>query len=165
MVKTIIFDFNGTLLDDLEINFEIFNLLAHDFNAREISLNEYLEVFDFPVIDCYRKWGFEVDDGKFTPIADRFHQYYNERVFERCKIFDSAYKLLEELKGKYRLVCLSATKKQPIQICCILLVRLSFLRLLFFEEETINNYFYPNLFHYLLEFFSFFFALFSFSLI
>lgn len=114
MVKTIIFDFNGTLLDDLEINFEIFNLLAHDFNAREISLNEYLEVFDFPVIDCYRKWGFEVDDGKFTPIADRFHHYYNERVFERCKIFDNAYKLLEELKGKYRLVCLSATKKETL---------------------------------------------------
>ena len=47
---------------------------------------------DYAIWKPYRKWEFEVDDGKFTPIADKFHQYYNERVFERCKIFDNAYK-------------------------------------------------------------------------
>lgn len=114
MVKTIIFDFNGTLLDDLEINHEIFNMLARDFNARKISMEEYKEVFDFPVKAVYKKWGFDVEGDKFPIIADRFHEYYNSLVFKRCKIFDSAIELLNELKGKYKLVCLSASKKETL---------------------------------------------------
>ena len=114
MIKTIIFDFNGTLLDDVEINCEIFNLLARDYNARSITMAEYKEVFDFPVIDAYRKWGFDVDNGNFENIATSFHNYYNSMVYERCDIFKNARILLKELKGKYDLVCLSASKAETL---------------------------------------------------
>ena len=114
MIKTIIFDFNGTLLDDLDINYEIFNMLAEDFHADKITMEEYKEVFDFPVKAVYKKWGFDVEGDKFPIIADRFHEYYNSMVFKRCKIFDSALELLKELKGKYNLVCLSASKKETL---------------------------------------------------
>lgn len=114
MIKTIIFDFNGTLLDDVEINCEIFNLLARDYNAKQITMKEYKEVFDFPVIDTYRKWGFDVDNGNFENIATSFHNYYNSMVYERCNIFENAKALLKELKGKYNLVCLSASKEETL---------------------------------------------------
>ena len=114
MVKTIIFDFNGTLLDDVEINCEIFNLLARDYHANNITMEEYREVFDFPVIDAYRKWGFDVDNGKFEDIATSFHNYYNSMVYDRCEIFENARALLKELKGKYDLVCLSASKEETL---------------------------------------------------
>ena len=77
-------------------------------------MEEYKEVFDFPVKAVYKKWGFDVEGDKFPVIADRFHEYYNDMVFKRCKIFDSAIELLEELKGKYNLVCLSASKKETL---------------------------------------------------
>lgn len=114
MIKTIIFDFNGTLLDDVEINCEIFNLLARDYSARSITMKEYKEVFDFPVIDAYRKWGFDVDNGNFESIATSFHNYYNSMVYEKCDIFENAKALLKELKGKYDLVCLSASKAETL---------------------------------------------------
>ena len=114
MIKTIIFDFNGTLLDDVKLNFEIFNMLAKDFNARQITMEEYRDVFDFPVIDVYRGWGFDVDDGKFVKIADRFHEYYNAYVYKRCDVFPYVKPLLKKLKEKYKLVCLSATKYETL---------------------------------------------------
>lgn len=116
MIKTIIFDFNGTLLDDLIINHQIFNMLADDFNVNKISLEEYREVFNFPVKKIYGEMGFDVSEENFPIIADRFHTYYNKLVFDNCKIFDSAIEVLNCLKNKYHLVCLSATKKDTLDM-------------------------------------------------
>ena len=55
-MKYIIFDFNGTILDDVDVNIECINQIAKKYLNREpVKKEEYLNIFDFPVIDYYKK--------------------------------------------------------------------------------------------------------------
>ena len=51
MYKYIIFDFNGTLLDDVSISLDALNYCLHKYvdKNKTISLNSYLDEFSFPV--------------------------------------------------------------------------------------------------------------------
>ncbi|MCR5299274.1 MAG: HAD family hydrolase, partial [Erysipelotrichaceae bacterium] len=61
-VKTFIFDFNGTVLDDIDHSLDCINTLLTKYRIREpLSLDEYRHIFTFPVIDYYRKAGFDFD--------------------------------------------------------------------------------------------------------
>ena len=57
-VKTVIFDFNGTILDDLDLCFNILNKMLNMYNHPSISKGRYLDIFTFPVIEYYKKAGF-----------------------------------------------------------------------------------------------------------
>ena len=45
MYKTIIWDWNGTLLDDLELSLGATNSLLEDRNLPKLSVNRYKEIF------------------------------------------------------------------------------------------------------------------------
>ena len=54
--KTVIWDFNGTVLDDLDICIESVNTLLRARGIKELeSREEYRSVFGFPIIKYYEK--------------------------------------------------------------------------------------------------------------
>jgi phosphoglycolate phosphatase len=57
--ETIIWDWNGTLLDDTDFCIRSMNRLLSVRGLPELSKERYLEVFDFPVEKYYRSIGFE----------------------------------------------------------------------------------------------------------
>ena len=57
MIKNIFFDFNGTLLDDVFLTFDVENNLAKKYGVPPFSMEKYLDVFCFPVRDYYEKIG------------------------------------------------------------------------------------------------------------
>ena len=59
MIKNIIFDWNGTLIDDTQLSLEIENDLFLERGLRRIDLKEYRDCFCFPVIHYYEKIGFD----------------------------------------------------------------------------------------------------------
>ena len=111
-VENILFDFNGTLVDDLSLCLELLNnmltLRKHDTVTKE----EYLEIFSFPVIEYYKKAGFVFPEDNFPELADYFIEQYSTRNME-CPLYSNVIKILEYFKNKGKnLVIISASEKQ-----------------------------------------------------
>ncbi len=75
----LIWDFNGTILDDVDACITSANrlLVAHGLPA--ISSKEaYREAFGFPIIDYYRRLGFDFDKLSYDALAVEWVAYYLE---------------------------------------------------------------------------------------
>lgn len=88
--KHIMWDWNGTILDDLKINFEIENTLLKNRGLKEMkSIEEYHGIFTFPIIKFYEKMGFDLENERFEDIA-RDYTYEYEKRFHEAEIFEDA---------------------------------------------------------------------------
>lgn len=72
----IIWDWNGTLLDDMQACVDAINILLKNRKLPAISCEQYLEVFDFPVRDYYLKLGFDFSKHDWDEVAQDYHKAY-----------------------------------------------------------------------------------------
>ncbi len=80
--KHIIWDWNGTLLDDAWLCVDIMNKLLAQRDLPALTMERYEQIFDFPVADYYRKVGFDFAVEPFVQLSDEFMATYNRRVRE-----------------------------------------------------------------------------------
>ena len=59
--KHIIWDYNGTILDDTQLVLDILNIMLEEKRLKTCTMDEYREVFDFPIIDYYINVGFDLE--------------------------------------------------------------------------------------------------------
>lgn len=78
----IIWDWNGTLLDDVELALEVANGMLARRGLPVMDLERYRAIFDFPVERYYRAAGFDFDREPFSVLADEFISEYKRRVGE-----------------------------------------------------------------------------------
>ena len=64
-IKHIVWDWNGTLLNDNWLAIKAINILLKRYNLPLITLEQYLAVFTFPVIDYYKELGFDFNKTSF----------------------------------------------------------------------------------------------------
>ena len=77
----IIWDFNGTLLDDVDTGIVSVNTLLKARGLPMIESREkYHSVFGFPIIDYYRALGFDFDKEPYEDIAHEWVALYLEHV-------------------------------------------------------------------------------------
>ena len=117
MIETVIWDWNGTLLDDLSVSFEATNrLLAANGRAPLADLDCYRAVFSFPVIDYYRRIGFDFDQLPFDQLAQQYMDFYHPAA-ENCSLQSGAQQILEHLhQSGLRQVLLSASKQSHLEM-------------------------------------------------
>lgn len=72
----ILWDWNGTLLDDAETCITAMNDMLAKRNMQELSMGYYREVFGFPVIDYYSKIGFDFQKESFEELSVEFIDAY-----------------------------------------------------------------------------------------
>ncbi len=96
--KHIIWDWNGTLFDDVELCHSIINGLLKRNKIEEISLLRYKEIFDFPVEDYYKKAGLDFNKTSFEILGKEFIEEYEERKFE-SSIFYEVNDILDTVKS------------------------------------------------------------------
>ena len=90
----IIWDWNGTLLNDVDVNFEILNILLKRRNLPEFGGKEkYLDMFGFPIIDFYEKAGFDLVGERFEDIAREYSHLYDE-LFPTVELYEKAEEVL-----------------------------------------------------------------------
>jgi len=112
--KTIIWDWNGTLLDDAEICRTAINKMLKARNLSELSLKKYREVFTFPVIDYYRQVGFDFDKEEWEPVAMEFINLYLSALNE-VELTPFAIETLQKFKQKgYRQAIISAMQHDAL---------------------------------------------------
>ncbi|MEM7391982.1 MAG: HAD family hydrolase [Verrucomicrobiota bacterium] len=95
--KHIIWDWNGTLLNDAWLNLDVMNGLLRDRNMPTMSVERYMAVFDFPVIDYYRRLGFDFEVEPFEKVGTEFIVEYERRRHE-CELQDGARSLLDRIR-------------------------------------------------------------------
>ena len=95
----IIWDFNGTILDDVETGILSVNKLLRDRGLREIqSREEYQDVFCFPIKRYYERLGFDFEKEAYEIIAPLWVEQYMQNV-KNAQVFPdvrSAIKLFDE---------------------------------------------------------------------
>lgn len=74
--KHIIWDWNGTLLNDLQACVDAINILLARRRLPAISVQQYLDIFDFPVRNYYLKLGFDFTRDNWDAVAVEYHEAY-----------------------------------------------------------------------------------------
>jgi len=114
-MKSIIWDWNGTLLNDIELCIKSINILLKNRNIPEINTETYKEVFSFPVKDYYKTVGFDFEKEDFSIPAHQFIDLYNEG-FDSCSLQKSAIEVLTFFRDKgVRQFVLSAMEHQMLE--------------------------------------------------
>ena len=113
-MKTIVWDWNGTLLDDLAVCNGILNDMLVPRGIPRVEREKYREIFRFPVSDYYREAGFDFEKEPFPVLAEEFTALYAAREGE-CPIHPGLVEILEALgKAGYRQEILSATRREDL---------------------------------------------------
>ena len=112
----IIWDFNGTLLNDVDAGIRSINtLLARRKMPLISSAEEYRTLFRFPIIAYYRMLGFDFDKEPYAKLAVEWVEEYNKEV---CKaaLQPGARELLTFVREHgYKQVLLSATESSMLR--------------------------------------------------
>ena len=80
MIKTVIWDWNGTLLDDLDLSLNSVNILLEERNLPLLTEEKYKSIFTFPVIEYYKAAGFDFDKEHFEVPAKQYVRIYRDGV-------------------------------------------------------------------------------------
>jgi len=111
---TIIWDWNGTLLDDAEVCREAINKMLKARNLLELTLEKYRSVFTFPVIEYYKEVGFDFSREEWEPVAMEFINLYLNAL-PTCGLTPFATQTLERFKEKgYRQAIISAMQHDAL---------------------------------------------------
>jgi phosphoglycolate phosphatase len=82
MLTHVLWDWNGTLLDDCDLVVDVMNVLLAAKELPLLDRERYRSVFDFPVRDYYARLGFGPQHGSFEEWARIFVDEYDRRARE-----------------------------------------------------------------------------------
>ena len=91
----IIWDWNGTLLDDVEIAVAAMQELLQNYDLPEIDVASYRDVFCFPVREYYEKIGFDLGEHPFEVVGREFIEIYERRV-RAAQLFQGSEEVLQD---------------------------------------------------------------------
>lgn len=110
----IIFDWNGTLLDDVDPSIATMNELLAKRNIPPLTRAKYKRIFGFPVLDYYLDLGFDFKNESWEDVAAEFMTSYHDKE-DTFSLYDNVRDILHYLKKEgYRLYILSAMKTPSI---------------------------------------------------
>lgn len=96
--KHIIWDWNGTIIDDVDLCVELINWLLKERNLKTISKDEYKNIFTIPVKNYYAALGFDFEKESFEIIGSKWIEEYERRKFE-CKAYPGIIEVMEKIKN------------------------------------------------------------------
>lgn len=114
-MHSIIWDWNGTLLNDLDFCISTINTLLERRNLKLLTPDSYKACFSFPVKDYYQTIGFDFNKEDFEIPAKEFIDIYDHGV-KNCSLHYSAIQTLNYFKEKgIRQFVLSAMKEDMLK--------------------------------------------------
>ncbi len=114
MQKLIIWDWNGTLLNDVEQSIITMNTMLDKRNMKYINKEIYRNIFTFPVYKYYEKLGFNFEKESFTILSKEYINIYKKEV-KYAKLFKNVINVLNHFKNKeYKQIILSAMEQNML---------------------------------------------------
>lgn len=109
--ENVIWDWNGTLIDDVDMAVACINKLLPKYNAPTITAKKYREIFDFPVRKYYSHLSLDLEKNSFEEIRDQYVKEYNLNITLNSSLFPETVGLLEEIKRTKNQFILSAVSQ------------------------------------------------------
>ena len=97
--KLLIWDWNGTIIDDTQLCIALENELLRERGMPEITREWYLDNFTFPVRTYYGRMGYTFETERFETVADDFMRRYRAR-FAKCPLCRGVVSVLEQAKER-----------------------------------------------------------------
>ncbi|MFC1498377.1 HAD family hydrolase [Verrucomicrobiota bacterium] len=98
-IKHIIWDWNGTLYDDIPACVETLNAIMKKRNMSPIDIQRYKKLFEFPVRKYYEKLGFDFAKEDWDDMAHEFMDIYLEKS-RGCSLRRNIFTVLESLQKR-----------------------------------------------------------------
>ncbi|MDE5855725.1 MAG: HAD family hydrolase [Anaeroplasmataceae bacterium] len=118
MSKYIFLDFNGTIIDDVDLCIDLLNDILRNQNKRLVTKEQYKEIFTFPVKKYYELAGVDFAIESFESLANKFIAAY-QPLSLKCGLYPNSVEAFQKLKEKgYHLVILSASEKNNLLEQC-----------------------------------------------
>ena len=118
-MKTLIWDFNGTIIDDTQLCLDIERQMLQERGLRsDFTVEEYKELFCFPVIDYYYKIGYTFENETYEEVSVEFNDLY-DRGFHTVPLVEGFEEKIQEAVAKgYKNVILSASRHDALVDQC-----------------------------------------------
>ena len=114
-MNSVIWDWNGTLLNDVELCINSVNSLLNDRNLPLINTKTYKEVFSFPVQEYYKTLGFDFEKEDFSVSAHQYIDLYYAG-FDSCSLQKNVIEVLNCFREKgIRQFVLSAMEHEMLE--------------------------------------------------
>ena len=114
-VELLVWDWNGTLVDDTQLCYEIANDMRLSRGLIPLDdVEHYKKSFGFPVVDYYRRMGYTFESETYEDVSSEFVRLYAERV-PACPLQAGARETIAAVhKRGIRQVLLSATGQEKL---------------------------------------------------
>ena len=113
-----VWDFNGTILDDLSVTVESINALMRERGMRQITVDEHRLRFRFPVSEYYEDLGFDFSRESFDSLSGEYHERYMGKL-DTCGMYAGIAGVMNALAQKgVRQYVLSAMHEPTLVRCC-----------------------------------------------
>ena len=115
MSKLIIWDWNGTLLNDVKACVDSMNCMLDKRSVNKITIDYYKSIFTFPVKKYYQELGFDFDKEPFEELSIEYIDLY-KRNSMNSPLQEGVMELLNLFKSKkYKQVILSASEQIALE--------------------------------------------------
>lgn len=132
-LKAIVFDYNGTLVDDLEIAVESYYRTGSERGYR-LGHDTVLKHISQPPSRKRTLYFGEISDAEWQAIIERRKQIYTDLARSTFKLFPQTEKALTDLSGRYQLGVLSNTFRSLFEMHFPAYLADLFRASLFFDE-------------------------------
>jgi phosphoglycolate phosphatase len=115
--ENIIWDWNGTLLNDIQLTIDIVNGMLPKHGDTQLDLKSYRSIFGFPILNYYKNLGFNFELESFDDLTKKFIEQYNAEV-RQFQLHSEVFEVLNHFKtqGKNQCILTAAFKKDVIEL-------------------------------------------------
>ena len=114
-IKLVLWDWNGTLVDDASLCVDILNELLSEYEKSNITLEFYRENFSFPVDNFYRKISLPHNGDEFEEISKKFILRYREK-WKKCSLQQNTLDILRHFESlNIKQIILSAGNQYDVE--------------------------------------------------
>jgi phosphoglycolate phosphatase len=96
--KHVIWDWNGTILNDVEFAVGLINQLLTERNLSPLTVEKYKSIFTIPVKDYYAKAGFDFSVESFEVVGKKWIDNY-EKGKLNCRLYDGVYDIIIKINS------------------------------------------------------------------
>ena len=120
MLRAVIFDFNGIIVDDEPIHFELFQRVLQEEDINLTEADYYARYLGFDdrgaFTTAYREHGRALSDSKLAQLIERKAAYYQEETKSKIRVFPGIQTLVPTLAKKLPLAIASGALRNEIEI-------------------------------------------------